>query len=137
MNENKEENIIEHKKIIKSKMILITIALSGLGVLGLDRLYSGNYILFFFKLITLGGLGLWALIDNIRILYNIVRLKKSGIFGIDEWYDDPLNSLLYTIFIVVLSGIIYSSIIYKMYVVKHKDVLLNSKLHDYVKNKIK
>tara|TARA_Y100001935_G_scaffold138663_2_gene114711 strand:+ start:10070 stop:10483 length:414 start_codon:yes stop_codon:yes gene_type:complete len=137
MNENKEENIIEHKKIIKSKMILITIALSGLGVLGLDRLYSGNYILFFFKLITLGGLGFWALIDNIRILYNIIRLKKSGIFGIDEWYDDPLNSLLYTIFIVVLSGIIYSSIIYKMYVVKHKDVLLNSKLHDYVKNKIK
>ena len=137
MNENKEENIIEHKKIIKSKMILITIALSGLGVLGLDRLYSGNYILFFFKLITLGGLGFWALIDNIRILYNIIRLKKSGIFGIDEWYDDPLNSLLYTIFIVVLSGIIYSSIIYKMYVVKHKDVLLNSKFRDYVKNKIK
>ena len=68
MNENKEENIIEKKKIIKSKIILVTIALSGLGVIGLDRLYSGNYILFFFKLITLGGLGIWAFIDNIRIL---------------------------------------------------------------------
>tara|TARA_B100000614_G_scaffold188769_1_gene169763 strand:- start:571 stop:984 length:414 start_codon:yes stop_codon:yes gene_type:complete len=137
MNENKEENIIEHKKIIKSKMILVTIALSGLGVLGLDRLYSGNYILFFFKLITLGGLGLWALIDNIKILYNIVRLKKSGIFGIDEWYDDPVNSLLYTIFIIVLLCIIYSSIIYKMFGAKYKDVVKNSKLDNYIKNKLK
>tara|TARA_Y100000389_G_C17394430_1_gene481738 strand:- start:23 stop:436 length:414 start_codon:yes stop_codon:yes gene_type:complete len=134
MNENKEENIIEKKKIIKSKIILVTIALSGLGVIGLDRLYSGNYILFFFKLITLGGLGIWAFIDNIRILYNIVRLKKSGIFGIEEWSDDPFNSLLYTIFIFILLGIIYSSIIYKMFGVKNKDVILNSKLHNYIKS---
>jgi len=132
MNENKEENIVK-KKIIKSKIILVTIALSGLGVFGLDRLYSGNYILFFFKLITLGGLGLWAIIDNIRIIYNIIRLKKSGIFGIDEWYDDPFNTLLYTIFIFVLLGVIYSSILYKMFGVKNKDIILNGKLHNYIK----
>tara|TARA_B100000787_G_scaffold169231_2_gene159849 strand:- start:3282 stop:3689 length:408 start_codon:yes stop_codon:yes gene_type:complete len=135
MNENKEENIISKKIIIKSKIILVTIALSGLGVFGIDRLYSGNYILFFFKLITLGGLGLWAIIDNIRILFNIVTLKESGIFGIDEWSDDPVNSLLYTIFMFVLLGIIYSSILYNIYGVQNKDVILNSKLHNYIKGK--
>jgi len=135
MNENNDENIISKKKIIKSKMVLITIALSGLGVVGIDRLYSGNYILFFFKLITLGGVGFWAIIDNIRILYNILTLKESGIFGIDEWSDDPVNSLLYTIFMLVLLGIIYSSVLYKLFGVKNKDVILNSKLHNYIKGK--
>ena len=135
MNENNDENIILKKKIIKSKMVLITIALSGLGVVGIDRLYSGNYILFFFKLITLGGVGFWAIIDNIRILYNILTLKESGIFGIDEWSDDPVNSLLYTIFMLLLLGIIYSSVLYKLFGVKNKDVILNSKLHNYIKGK--
>jgi len=135
MSEINKENIIQTKKIIRSKIILITLGLSGLGVLGLDRLYSGNYILFFFKLITLGGLGIWAVIDNIRILYNVFRIKKTGIFGIDEWSDDPYTSLLYTIFIFILLGIIYSTILYKFFGKKNKDTIINSKLHNYMVGK--
>lgn len=135
MSEINKENIIQTKKIIRSKIILITLGLSGLGVLGLDRLYSGNYILFFFKLITLGGLGIWAVIDNIRILYNVFRIKKTGIFGIDEWSDDPYTSILYTIFIFILLGIIYSTILYKFFGKKNKDTIINSKLHNYMVGK--
>ena len=135
MSEINKENIIQTKKIIRSKIILITLGLSGLGVLGLDRLYSGNYILFFFKLITLGGLGIWAVIDNIRILYNVFRIKKTGIFGIDEWSDDPYTSILYTIFIFILLGIIYSTILYKFFGKKNKDIIINSKLHNYMVGK--
>ena len=135
MSEINKENIIKTKKIIRSKIILITLGLSGLGVLGLDRLYSGNYILFFFKLITLGGLGIWAVIDNIRILYNVFRIKKTGIFGIDEWSDDPYTSILYTIFIFILLGIIYSTILYKFFGKKNKDIIINSKLHNYMVGK--
>jgi TM2 domain-containing membrane protein YozV len=40
-----------------------------LGVLGIDRLYLG-YKLWWVKLITVGGLGIWALYDFIMILLN-------------------------------------------------------------------
>ena len=40
-----------------------------LGWLGLDRLYLG-YKFWWLKLITLGGLGFWALYDFIMLLLN-------------------------------------------------------------------
>lgn len=151
MNENNKKNIVqtnvqtnvktdlqsnvENNLIIRSKIILVTIGLSGLGVLGIDRLYAGNYVLFFFKLITLGGIGIWAIIDTIRILYNIFRIKKTGIFGIDQWSDDPYTSLLYTIFVFILLGIIYSTIIYKFFGKKNKDIIMNGKFYNYMNKK--
>jgi len=40
-----------------------------LGVLGIDRLYLG-YKFWWVKLITIGGLGIWALYDFIMIILN-------------------------------------------------------------------
>ncbi len=39
-----------------------------LGTLGVHRFYTRNYITGLLQLITLGGLGVWTLIDIIRIL---------------------------------------------------------------------
>lgn len=41
-----------------------------LGGLGIDRFYLGYTLLGVLKLLTLGGLGLWALIDFVLILLN-------------------------------------------------------------------
>ena len=39
-----------------------------LGGLGIDRFYSGSVLLGVLKLFTLGGLGLWWLIDLIMLI---------------------------------------------------------------------
>jgi TM2 domain-containing membrane protein YozV len=47
--------------------LLLSIFLGGLGV---DRFYLGYTGLGILKLLTLGGCGIWALIDIIRIAVN-------------------------------------------------------------------
>ena len=48
---------------------LITLILSILvGGLGIDRFYTGSILLGVLKLVTLGGLGLWWLIDLIMLV---------------------------------------------------------------------
>ena len=39
-----------------------------LGMLGVDRFYTGHTLLGFLKLFTFGGCGVWALIDVIMLL---------------------------------------------------------------------
>jgi TM2 domain-containing membrane protein YozV len=50
--------------------LLISFFLGGLGI---DRFYLGHTGLGVVKLITLGGCGIWALIDFILIALNQVR----------------------------------------------------------------
>ena len=48
---------------------LITLILSILvGGFGIDRFYTGSVLLGILKLVTLGGLGLWWLIDLIMLV---------------------------------------------------------------------
>ncbi|MDJ1648018.1 TM2 domain-containing protein [Mycoplasma phocimorsus] len=48
----------------KSRIVLILLSLF-FGQLGIDRFYSGRYILGLIKLFTFGGLGIWWIIDFI------------------------------------------------------------------------
>jgi len=58
--------------------VLLSFFLGGLGV---DRFYLGYTVAGIIKLITLGGLGLWALIDFILILIRALKPKNGD-------YDD-------------------------------------------------
>ena len=61
-----------------NKSFLVTWLLSLLlGVLGVDRFYLGKVGTGILKLITFGGLGIWALIDLILILVNKTRDKQG------------------------------------------------------------
>ena len=48
-----------------------------LGVLGMDRLYLGYSPMWILKLLTAGGLGIWAIIDLVRIIIKSLKPKDG------------------------------------------------------------
>lgn len=78
-----QEGTAEGKKVLekrtKNKHYSVALRLSAYGgIFGLDRLYLGRYGTGILKLYTLGGLGVWWLID----LHNLIQgktLTKSGL----------------------------------------------------------
>jgi TM2 domain-containing membrane protein YozV len=62
--------------LIKDKVILIILSYL-LGMLGIDRMYLGCWSSGFFKLITLGGFGIWYLIDLLLIIVNAYNFSEA------------------------------------------------------------
>ena len=64
-----------HRPAAKSKWLAFILALF-FGWLGVDRFYLGYRFSALLKLVTLGGLGIWMIVDSILIL--IDRLPDVG-----------------------------------------------------------
>jgi TM2 domain-containing membrane protein YozV len=85
------------------KSFIVTWLLSWfLGVLGIDRFYLGKIGTGVLKLVTLGGFGIWALIDIILILCGAMR-DKSGYFLVG--YEQHKKMALIVTVILLVFGI--------------------------------
>ena len=100
----------------KSKLILVLITLTGLSFFGLDRMYAGQLGMGIGKLLTLGGLGIWFLVDGFRVIHNALTKSEVGLFGITSWNDDielafkvALGLILLQVIGSVVGGIITAS----------------------------
>lgn len=62
------------------------------GVLGVDRFYLGYTVSGIIKLLTVGGFGIWALIDLIRIAVDSIR-PADGSPWVEETRDENIRSI--------------------------------------------
>ncbi len=61
----------------KEKDLLLNLFLSiAFGWCGLDRFYRGDYLAAFLKAFTLGGFGIWWLIDIFLVLFEEADIFK-------------------------------------------------------------
>lgn len=81
----------DHTMSSKSKQTALLFSIFT-GVLGVDRFYLGYTALGIFKLLTAGGLGIWALIDFIRIGVDSLR-PADGSPWVEETRDENIRSI--------------------------------------------
>ncbi|MDR7083570.1 TM2 domain-containing membrane protein YozV [Arthrobacter ginsengisoli] len=90
------------------KSFLVTWLLSLLlGILGADRFYLGKVGTGILKLITLGGIGIWALIDLILVLTNKTRDKQG--FPLEGYEKHKKMALIVTGVVILLSIVVNSA----------------------------
>ncbi|CEP00961.1 TM2 domain-containing protein [Plasmodiophora brassicae] len=68
---------VDSEHCVSSKKQLVAVLFAWLlGILGVDRFYTGYVALGVIKLLTGGGLGIWYLVDG--ILYSMNKIREHG-----------------------------------------------------------
>ncbi|HJF77661.1 MAG TPA: TM2 domain-containing protein [Brevibacterium linens] len=72
----------QHTDVPANRSFVVTWLLSMLfGILGLDRFYTGRYLTGALKLLSLGGLGIWWIIDLGIVLAGGLRYGRGPLRG--------------------------------------------------------
>jgi TM2 domain-containing membrane protein YozV len=115
---NNEPVIATPEVISKQRHFLAVFFLSLMwGFLGVDRMYLGKYVTGFLKLITLGGFGLWALIDFSNIVSGRMRDREGNkMLEYDRYKRLARNTtLIFTAAILLLIVVTVGSVIFTIY----------------------
>lgn len=86
----------------KSKLVLLLISSLGLGLAGIDRFYAGDITLGIIKMLTVGGVGIWAFIDWLLIIINALTRSREGLFGITKWNDLKNDDLIFYLALIIV-----------------------------------
>lgn len=70
-----------------------------LGQFGVHRFYTGSYITGLLQLITMGGCGIWALIDLIMICFNKFRDSQGRLLAN---YDKNIGIIFFVLLLIPL-----------------------------------
>lgn len=76
---------------LKDKGVLILLA-TLLGMFGADRFYRGQIGIGIVKLLTLGGCGIWALIDSIMYMVGSLPTDSDGKWIIDKRSQEKVSA---------------------------------------------
>lgn len=96
---------------VRNKIILVMLqALIAPNLLGIDRCYMNQFCLGTIKGVTMGGLGIWAIIDYYVVLVNAIRENNSiNDFGFHATFgDDELSAAFFLA--VIFAGLYAVSI---------------------------
>jgi len=102
-NDSQQWHVVQQREILlngtasdlpaKSKTVAALLSIFGLGCFGIDRCYMGNWCLGVTKGLTLGGLGVWAILDAIVIMVNCLE-RADTIDTISfraQWDSNSIN----------------------------------------------
>jgi len=95
-------DLVQSQARTSGKSFLTAFLLSlFLGIIGADRFYLGYKWLGVFKLITIGGLGIWAFVDQVLLISNNIKTKNAIILVGYKKYRLPA----FILFILFWGGI--------------------------------
>tara|TARA_Y100000817_G_scaffold301594_1_gene281722 strand:- start:482 stop:919 length:438 start_codon:yes stop_codon:yes gene_type:complete len=89
--------------VVKDKAILIVLSYL-VGALGGDRMYLGCWGTGILKLLTLGGLGIWYLVDLwINVKNGLYKSTETSICGGYSWYPGSIRYGFFASVVIMIS----------------------------------